>query len=53
VIRAGVGVPFPPLAECFERLEETLQICLQMWDPDNNGPYKGRRAAVGDRGARS
>src|SRR5215210_1983885 len=27
----GLGVPFPPLAERFERLEETLQICRQMW----------------------
>jgi F420-dependent oxidoreductase-like protein len=36
----GLGVPFPPLAERFERLEETLQICLQMWS-DNNGPYDG------------
>src|SRR6202158_6249689 len=27
----GLGVPFPPVAERFERLEETLQICLQMW----------------------
>src|SRR5262249_39729988 len=27
----GLGVPFPPMAERFERLEETLQICLQMW----------------------
>jgi alkanesulfonate monooxygenase SsuD/methylene tetrahydromethanopterin reductase-like flavin-dependent oxidoreductase (luciferase family) len=37
----GLGVPFPPLAERFERLEETLQICLQMWSPDN-GPFDGR-----------
>jgi F420-dependent oxidoreductase-like protein len=37
----ALGVPFPPVAERFERLEETLQICLQMWDPDNNGPYDG------------
>jgi F420-dependent oxidoreductase-like protein len=37
----GLGVPFPPLAERFERLEEALQICLQMWSPDN-GPYAGR-----------
>src|SRR5919112_5209012 len=29
----GLGVPFPPLAERFERLEEALRICLQMWDP--------------------
>ena len=38
----GLGVPFPPLAERFERLEEALQICNQMWDPDNNGPYEGK-----------
>jgi F420-dependent oxidoreductase-like protein len=38
----GQGVPFPPVAERFERLEETLQICLQMWDPDQVGPYQGR-----------
>jgi F420-dependent oxidoreductase-like protein len=37
----GLGVPFPPLAERFERLEETLQICLQMWS-ENNGPYSGK-----------
>jgi F420-dependent oxidoreductase-like protein len=36
----GLGVPFPPLRERYERLEETLQICLQMWS-DDNGPYKG------------
>jgi len=38
----GLGVPFPPVAERFERLEETLRICLQMWDPDNNGPFQGK-----------
>jgi F420-dependent oxidoreductase-like protein len=27
----GLGLPFPPVAERFERLEEALQICLQMW----------------------
>jgi F420-dependent oxidoreductase-like protein len=27
----GLGVPYPPVAERFERLEETLQIALQMW----------------------
>ncbi len=37
----GLGVPFPPIAERFERLEETLQICDQMWDPDDNGAYQG------------
>jgi F420-dependent oxidoreductase-like protein len=37
----GLGVPFPPVAERFERLEETLQICLQMWRGDES-PYHGR-----------
>ncbi|MCW2717224.1 LLM class F420-dependent oxidoreductase [Pseudonocardia sp.] len=36
----GLGLPFPPLAERFERLEETLRICLQMWGPDD-GPFHG------------
>ena len=36
----GFGVPFPPLAERFGRLEETLQICRQMWS-DDDGPYDG------------
>jgi len=36
----GLGVPFPPVSERFERLEETLQICLQMWS-DNDGAYEG------------
>jgi F420-dependent oxidoreductase-like protein len=36
----GLGVPFPPLSERFERLEETLQIVLQMWS-DDDGPYEG------------
>ncbi len=37
----AMGVPYPPLGERFERLEEALQICLQMWDPENVGPYEG------------
>ncbi len=36
----GLGIPFPPVAERFERLEETLQICLQMWRGDES-PYTG------------
>src|SRR5437879_11993041 len=27
----GLGIPFPLISERFERLEETLQICLAMW----------------------
>jgi F420-dependent oxidoreductase-like protein len=37
---SGLGFPFPPLAERFERLEEALQIILQMWS-DDDGPYQG------------
>jgi F420-dependent oxidoreductase-like protein len=37
----GLGINFPPVAERFERLEETLQICLQMWRGDET-PYVGR-----------
>jgi F420-dependent oxidoreductase-like protein len=37
---AGLGVPFPPLKERFDRLEETLQICRQMFS-DDTGPYEG------------
>jgi F420-dependent oxidoreductase-like protein len=36
----GLGIPFPPVPERFERLEETLQICLQMWRGDES-PYHG------------
>jgi F420-dependent oxidoreductase-like protein len=37
----GLGVPFPPVAQRFEMLEEALQICLQMWS-DDDGPFAGR-----------
>jgi len=38
---AGLGVPFPPTAERFERLEETLQIAHQMWSGEAK-PYQGK-----------
>ena len=37
----GLGLDFPPTAERFERLEEALQICLQMWS-DDESPYHGK-----------
>lgn len=37
----ALGVPYPPVSERFERLEEALQICLQMWS-DDTGPYNGK-----------
>ncbi len=38
---AGLGVAFPSTAERFERLEEALQICRQMWGDDDR-PYAGK-----------
>ncbi len=43
---AGLGFPFPPTAERFERLEETLQIILQMWS-DSEDPYEGKYYHLG------
>jgi F420-dependent oxidoreductase-like protein len=37
----GLGVPFPPVAERFERLEETLRIALQMWSGSQE-PIEGK-----------
>lgn len=37
----ALGVDYPSLAERFKRLEEAIQIVLQMWS-DNDGPYHGR-----------
>lgn len=37
----AMGVPFPPMRDRFEMLEETLQIARQMWS-DDDGPFRGR-----------
>ncbi|HEV7665528.1 MAG TPA: LLM class F420-dependent oxidoreductase [Chloroflexota bacterium] len=37
----GLDLPFPPLKERFERLEETLQIAQQMWRGDTT-PFVGK-----------
>ena len=37
----GLGIPYPPVRERFEMLEETIQICRQMWS-DDDGPYEGK-----------
>ena len=36
----ALGVPYPPVAERFERLDETVRICRQMWG-DDDGPFEG------------
>jgi F420-dependent oxidoreductase-like protein len=40
----GLGISFPPIAERFERLEETLQICLAMWEGKRGSekPFNGK-----------
>jgi F420-dependent oxidoreductase-like protein len=42
----GLGLLFPPLAERFERLEEALRICLQMWS-GGDGPFEGEHYHLG------
>jgi F420-dependent oxidoreductase-like protein len=37
----GLGIAYPALGTRFEMLEETVQICRQMWSEDN-GPYQGK-----------
>src|SRR6201986_4881166 len=37
---AGLGLPSPPVSERFERLEEAILICKQMWSGDE-GPFDG------------
>jgi F420-dependent oxidoreductase-like protein len=37
----GLGLPLPPVPERLEVLEETVQICLQMWQGDET-PFTGK-----------
>jgi F420-dependent oxidoreductase-like protein len=43
----GLGVPFPPLKQRFEMLEEALQIAHQMWK-DDRSPYDGKHYQLAD-----
>lgn len=43
----GLGIPFPRLKERFERLEDALQVCLQMWS-DNDGPFEGKHVTLAE-----
>jgi F420-dependent oxidoreductase-like protein len=40
----GLGIPFPPLGERFEMLEETIQVCLRMWSGarGDERPFEGK-----------
>jgi F420-dependent oxidoreductase-like protein len=43
----AMGLPFPPVRERFQIFEETLQVCQQMWSPDD-GPYEGKHCQLGE-----
>ncbi len=42
----ALGLPLPPVAERFERLEETLQIATRMWAGDET-PFEGKHYRLG------
>ncbi len=44
----GSGLPFPPLKERYERLEEMLQICLRMWhgEQGDERPFEGKHYRI-------
>ncbi len=46
---AGLGLPFPSLGERFDLLEETIQVCLRMWEGDHGSeePFAGAHVRVG------
>ena len=45
----GLGLPFPPLGERFDLLDETLQVCLRMWDGErgDESAFSGRHVRLG------
>jgi alkanesulfonate monooxygenase SsuD/methylene tetrahydromethanopterin reductase-like flavin-dependent oxidoreductase (luciferase family) len=43
---SDMGLPFPPAAERYERLEETLQIADRMWAGEES-PFEGRHYRLG------
>jgi F420-dependent oxidoreductase-like protein len=43
---AAMGIPMPPVAERFERLEETVRLALQMWAGDDS-PFEGKHHRLG------
>jgi F420-dependent oxidoreductase-like protein len=42
----GLGFDFPPVAERFEKLEEAIRICLQMWSGSEE-PFDGQHYRLG------
>lgn len=44
---AAFGIPFPPLRERFELLEETLQVALRAWAGDT-GAFRGQHVQLAE-----
>jgi F420-dependent oxidoreductase-like protein len=44
----GLGIPYPPMAERYELLEETIQVCLRMWSGEQGDerPYQGKHVQL-------
>jgi alkanesulfonate monooxygenase SsuD/methylene tetrahydromethanopterin reductase-like flavin-dependent oxidoreductase (luciferase family) len=40
----GLGVPFPPLKQRFEMLEDALKLAHQMWSDGNDAPFDGQHS---------
>ena len=45
----GLGLPYPSLRERFEILEDTVEVCLRMWDGERGDeqPFEGRHTRLG------
>lgn len=45
----ALGVPYPPLGERFDLLEETIQACLEMWEGEKGSgePFHGELVQMG------
>jgi F420-dependent oxidoreductase-like protein len=43
----GLGVPYPPLKDRFEQLEETLRLAHQMW-ADDTTPFEGKHLQLAE-----
>jgi F420-dependent oxidoreductase-like protein len=45
---AAYGIPFPPLGERFERLEEQLQVVRGLWSAEGSFTFEGRHYQLAD-----
>ncbi len=41
----GLGIPFPPVKERFEHLEDAIEAALRMWS-DDESPYEGHHVTM-------